>query len=165
MGCFHYYKTVLILILSIFQQINGQCVDEKGYPEDWSIMYKLPKNSEELKPKDFIEDGLGYMYLTSKSQKNGWIKSDLSVKDVNSIPGRILSPIYGMKNDSELFHMFYNDEHPEGNTSFSLGHTKGIYYISIFFYLNISIKIMYYVPKYPLFIMTCVFSMLTLTVI
>ena len=129
MGSFLVKKFVLFLILSFFQQIHGQCVDEVGKSVDWSIIYKLPKNSEELKPKhrDIIEDGLGYMYLTSESQTNGWILSKLSVKDVNSIPGRVLSPIYGMKNNSGLFTMFYNDEHPEGNTSFTLGHTKGLY--------------------------------------
>ena len=28
--------------------------------------------------------------------------------------------------DSALFKLLYNDEHPDGNTSFTAGHTKGV---------------------------------------
>ena len=68
--------------------------------------------------------GLGYAYITSKNPQAGWKISEISIKDAESIPGKILSPIYDQKSDKNLFHMFYNDEHPNGKTSFTLGHTK-----------------------------------------
>ena len=119
------------------EQIRGQCVDEKGLPVDWAIIYKLPKHSEHhylntVLPQtgdDYIKEGLGYFYMTSKSSENsggGWIKSELSVKDVNSLPGKILGPLYNKEErNSNLFYMLYNDEHPDGHTRFNLGHTKG----------------------------------------
>ena len=119
------------------EQILGQCVDETGLAVDWAIIYKLPKHSEHhhlntVLPQtgdDYIKEGLGYFYMTSKSSENsdgGWIKSELSVKDVNSLPGKILGPLYNEEErNSNLFYMLYNDEHPDGHTRFNLGHTKG----------------------------------------
>ena len=131
-----YIKMILFFtILFMCEQIRGQCVDENGLTVDWAIIYKLPKNSEDLNPflpqtgDDYIKEGLGYFYMTSKSSENsdgGWIKSELSVKDVNSLPGKILGPLYNKeKRNSNLFYMLYNDEHPDGHTRFNLGHTKG----------------------------------------
>ena len=118
---------ILAIFSAIFQETEAQCVDEKGNPKDWVVIYKLPKNSEDVnpKPKDFIEQGLGYLYITSDSQANTWTKSELSIQDINSIPGRLLSPVYARKNSPDLFRMFYNDEHPNGKTRFDKGHTKG----------------------------------------
>ena len=71
--------------------------------------------------------------------------SQKSVKDFTSIPGRILSPIYSQRKNKDLFHLFYNDEHPDGNTSFTLGHTKG----SLVFNEKYGFWLVHSVPKYP----------------
>ena len=72
----------------------------------------------------YVFSGTGYAYISSKNSQVGWTISEKSVKNLTSIPGRILSPIYGQKSDKNLFHMFYNDEHPNGKTSFTLGKDK-----------------------------------------
>ena len=69
--------------------------------------------------------GTGYAFISSANPQAGWTISEKSVKNLTSIPGRILGPIYGQKSDKNLFHMFYNDAHPDDKTSFYLGHTKG----------------------------------------
>lgn len=122
------------------------CVDEDGNHVDWLVLYKLPRKSEFPPPagkKDYIEDGQGYMYLTSKSPEHGWTESDKSIKDSLSIPGRILSPVYEKSNN--LLYMFYNDEHPDGNTSFTRGHTKGV----VAFGPMSGFWLVHSVPKYP----------------
>jgi deoxyribonuclease-2 len=136
------------LLAAAISTAEAQCVDEKGVQVDWLVLYKLPRRSEQFTKKDtgdIIEDGQGYMYFTSKTATSGWTLSKLSVKDVSSIPGRILSPIYGQKTNENLFHMFYNDEHPDGNTSFSMGHTKG----ALVFNDQLGYWLVHSVPKYP----------------
>ena len=83
--------------------------------------------------------------MLATNPEKGWIMSRKSVKDFNSIPGRILSPVFGQKSNKELFHMFYNDEHPDGNTSFTLGHTKG----ALVFSKDMGFWLVHSVPKYP----------------
>ena len=42
--------------------------------------------------------------------------------DADSLAGQTLAPVY--KNNPNLMTFMYNDEKPEGPTSFDLGHTK-----------------------------------------
>ena len=42
--------------------------------------------------------------------------------DASSLPGQTLAPVY--LNNTNLMTFMYNDEKPEGPTSFDLGHTK-----------------------------------------
>ena len=121
---------------------NGQCLDENGVFVDWVTIYKFPKETN-LGRQTLIGQGLAYAYITSKNPHKDWTLSKLSVKDEKSIPGRILSPIY--KNDPEQFHMLYNDEHPDGNTSFTLGHTKGVLVLN----KKYGFWMIHSVPKYP----------------
>lgn len=110
-------------------------------------MYKLPKNSEQGKKGSapLVDEGLAYMYISSNSPHEGWTMSNISIKDHDSIPGRILSPIYAQRSNKELFRMFYNDEHPDGNTSFTMGHTKGV----LAFTESSGFWLIHSVPKYP----------------
>ena len=112
-------KLLLMLAICRISLIQAQCVDEKGNYVDWAVLYKLPRHaeSENYVAKNFIEDGQGYAYITSNNPEAGWTLSEKSVKDFTSLPGRILSPIYSQKYKKDLFHMFYNDEHPDGNVS------------------------------------------------
>ncbi len=133
--------------------IDGQCVDEQGRHVDWLVMYKLPRKSEDddvtshnHDTGDIVEDGQAYMYFTSLNPAGGWTLSSLSVKDPKSIPGRIISPIYSTsKAATDRFHMFYNDEHPDGNTSFTKGHTKGV----LVFDKTVGYWLVHSVPKFP----------------
>ena len=89
--------------------------------------------------------GTGYAFITSKNPQAGWTISEKSVKNLTSIPGRILGPIYGQKSDKNLFHMFYNDAHPDDKTSFYLGHTKGVIVLKE----KSGFWLVHSVPKFP----------------
>ena len=119
-----------IFFLVHFQQfLNGvrslQCVDENGENVDWAILYKLPKH-ENKRQSGFVHDGLGYVYFTSKSPQSGWKLSNQSINDVSSLPGRILAPLFDSNASKNILYALYNDEHPDGHTSFTDGHTKGV---------------------------------------
>ena len=134
-------EIILVLVCLSFEA-NAQCVDENGEFVDWVTMYKFPKETN-LGKETLLGQGLAYAYISSSHPHKDWTLSELSVKDPKSIPGRILSPIY--KNDPDQFHMLYNDEHPNGNTSFTLGHTKGVLVLNE----KYGFWMIHSVPKYP----------------
>ena len=131
----------VLTLFCLISWTNGQCVDENGVFVDWVAMYKFPKDSKAS--NSYIDEGLAYAYISSKNPHADWKLSEFSIKDENSIPGRILSPIY--KNDPDQFHMLYNDEHPNGTTSFTLGHTKGVVALNE----KYGFWMIHSVPKYP----------------
>ena len=137
----------LVLLLFEIQQFpiikSLQCIGENGEDVDWSVLYKLPKHSNQ--GTGFISDGLGYVYLTSLDPQMGWILSNKSIKDPLSIPGRTLKPLYDEKISIDLLYAFYNDEHPDGNTSFTKGHTKG----AVAFDKENGFWLVHSVPHYP----------------
>lgn len=53
-------------------------------------MYKLP----EEKGVGGSEDGLSYMFITSKTASNGWANAETLISDPESIPGITLNPLY-----------------------------------------------------------------------
>ena len=118
---------LLVLLLGIHQMLGVlslQCLDENGENVDWAILYKLPKYKHKV--RNILDDGLAYAYFTSHSPQNGWKLSDKSIKDQSSIAGRILAPLYDDELSQNILYALYNDEHPDGNTSFTDGHTKGV---------------------------------------
>ncbi len=124
-------------------------MDESGNEVDWFVGYKLPKGSANYPSKssprnELVDEGLAFAHLTSQSTSAGWTLSKLSVADPLSAPGRTLSPIY--KSDgNRLAYIVYNDEHPDGNTSFTSGHTKGV----VVFGRKTGYWLIHSVPKYP----------------
>ena len=136
------FKTFWIFITFVVLKVNGQCVDENGVFVDWVTIYKFPRETD-LGRQSLIGQGLAYAYITSKNPNSDWTLSKLSIKDEKSIPGRILSPVY--KPNPDQFHMLYNDEHPDGNTSFTLGHTKGVLVLNE----KYGFWLIHSVPKYP----------------
>merc|ERR1719420_15217 len=148
-----YFALTLCLFFGHFWTGSAiDCLDEEGQPIDWSILYKLPK--EELNKskanggtQPTETTGLVYEYLTPESSKKGWTKSNFFLNDPDSIPGKILSPLYNEKDlaSSPTMHLFYNDELPDGKLSSTLGHTKGV----IAFDKDRGIWLIHSVPHYP----------------
>ena len=138
-----FWVILFVGIQHIVTTLSLQCVDENGEEVDWAILYKLPK--DKTKDRDILNQGLGYVYFTSRTPQNGWTLSEKSIKDPLSIPGRILGPLYDDTRSKQLLYALYNDEHPDGNTSFTDGHTKGV----VAFDQNNGIWLVHSVPHYP----------------
>eukprot|EP00088_Acartia_fossae_P003995 TRINITY_DN11712_c1_g1_i2.p1 TRINITY_DN11712_c1_g1~~TRINITY_DN11712_c1_g1_i2.p1 ORF type:complete len:426 (-),score=78.58 TRINITY_DN11712_c1_g1_i2:166-1443(-) len=100
------------------------CRDEAGQPIDWWVLYKLPIPHKAGKGySDAVTNGTGYTYILSTNDRQPWTLSSKSMDDLDSLTGQTLAPVY--KNNPNLMTFMYNDEKPEGPTSFDLGHTKG----------------------------------------
>lgn len=56
--------------------------------------------------------------MTSENYKNGWVISEKSVDDQNSIPGRVFESIYEKEGNRSLMYILYNDEFPNGDTRY-----------------------------------------------
>ena len=91
------------------------CLDEKGRPLDWFIVYKIPKL--ETSPIDTLSSGYGYAFITDKSLKsvNDWTLSDLLIKDKQSLFGRTIDSVIKNIKKSKLSYIVYNDDTP-GNS-------------------------------------------------
>ena len=140
---------LLILLLTKFLVcFDGasslQCVDENGVNVDWAILYKLPKQ-ENKRQSGFVHEGLGYVYFTSTSPQSGWKLSNHSINDLSSLPGRILAPLFNTDVSKNILFALYNDEHPDGHTSFTDGHTKGV----VAFDQNEGFWLVHSVPHFP----------------
>ena len=99
-----------------------QCVDEKGKPVDWYVVYKLPKVSDAKPP---LDTGLRYAYMTSMSDK-GWTLSDVDITDEKSIFGQTLHPLYAKTLDPSISYINYSDQPPNGTTKSNGAHAKGV---------------------------------------
>ena len=53
-----------------------------------------------------------------------WTLSSRSIEDPLSMAGQTLAPLYTSRPGDEMVRVLYNDELPDGPTSFNLGHTK-----------------------------------------
>ncbi|PSN49987.1 hypothetical protein C0J52_08765 [Blattella germanica] len=88
-----------------------QCRDEDNNPVDWYVLYKLPRTKQSS--HNLIKKGLAYAYITSQNVSKGWILSEKSINDSQSMP-------------DPLLWIQYNDQPPQGATTSQLGHTKGV---------------------------------------
>ncbi len=152
---FNMAVAVIILLLHLSLVVESAdhltCKDEDGHPVQWYAGYKLPRDSAVYPTKDsprspLVDQGLSFAYITSNS-KGGWKLSGLSVADPFSAPGRTLAPLYDKetRESSNCGYIVYNDEHPDGNTSFTAGHTKGV----VVFGKKQGFWLIHSVPKYP----------------
>lgn len=135
---------IICLLISTFPSPSEQisCKDESGAGVDWWVLYKLP--ARDRKQPSHLDQGVAYVYSTSITAHKGWTLSDLSIEDPSSLPGQTLQPLYG-NNNQDLYHVMYNDEHPDGNTSFTAGHTKGV----VFGDSENTVWLIHSVPHYP----------------
>lgn len=115
---------ILFTCLWAFVSSNSlQCRDENNNPVDWFVAIKLPhlKKSE----NENVRKGVAYIYITSETSQENWSFSPFSVDDPKSIMGNTLKPLYEDQ-VSNYARILYNDEPPHGNTTMTLGHTKGV---------------------------------------
>lgn len=117
---------IRIVVLSLWLHCvwSGlQCRDEENQPVDWFVALKLPrlKNSSNAN----VRSGIAYVYITSSALNDSWTLSSRTVDDTNSIMGNTLKPLYDDQ-VSNFARILYNDEPPHGNTTMTLGHTKGL---------------------------------------
>ncbi|XP_056630988.1 plancitoxin-1 [Diorhabda sublineata] len=111
---------LLLVLLSGFTSNALDCRDENNNPVDWFIAYKIPQQHDE---NTLVQEGLGYIYLTS-DEFTSWKLSQISIDDESSLTGNTLKEYY--QNKDSLSYIFYNDQPPNQNASFNLGHTKGV---------------------------------------
>ncbi|KAG0719615.1 Deoxyribonuclease-2-alpha [Chionoecetes opilio] len=138
------------------------CRDQKGDPVDSFVVYKLPHDRHaQFAP---LQEGTAYMYLTPETASrlpsggvssvfseyrdlaSGWVLSKVSINNESSMVARTLSRLYS---DPELSKkaafILYNDEFPNGTTSMTRGHTKGVVVMT----LKGGFWLVHSVPKYP----------------
>lgn len=85
-------------------------------------MYKIPHLSNSKVP--LVEDGVALLYMDQFT--NGqWLQLNVSVNDTNQPFGYTLQQLYDYETQSDVFHMMYNDEWPDGQTTSDYGHCKG----------------------------------------
>ncbi|KAL4715674.1 hypothetical protein ACJJTC_006253 [Scirpophaga incertulas] len=104
-------RYVIVVVVAVFSSLchslTPQCRDENGEPVDWFYVYKLPRERNHLNP--LVRRGVAYMYLTPSKLRNGWTMSELAIKDLKSMVGQTLSPLYQDKN---IISLIYNDQPP-----------------------------------------------------
>lgn len=82
-------------------------------------LYKLPRLSE--------AKGHMYAYITANAATEFWTVSELTVDDLNSIPGRTVSQAYFDPSETpDRLLVAYNDEPPNKKQSSNKGHLKGV---------------------------------------
>lgn len=128
-----------IFFIILFNGFCIKCKDPDGIDVDWFISFKSPDNV--LKTNDFFKNGTAYAYLDSSSTNFIYRSADITTSGpvVNT-----LSPLYDVENDVELVFMF-NDEKPNGSTSTTTGHAKGV----LTFNDTAGYWLMHSVPKFP----------------
>ncbi|XP_054271236.1 plancitoxin-1-like [Macrosteles quadrilineatus] len=121
---------LLVLISAMAFLSSGicaySCVDENNNPVDWFVIYKIPELKDNKNP--FIRDGTGYAY-SSSTKDTGWILSQKSINDSTSVPGLTLSFFYDASSSNvskDTLFVLYNDQPPNGETTLTGGHTKGV---------------------------------------
>jgi deoxyribonuclease-2 len=60
-----------------------------------------------------------------QSTSGQWVRSDKTIQSEDQSVGYTLKQFYANKRNVSVFSMLYNDEWPQGNVSFTKGHTKG----------------------------------------
>ncbi|XP_037077387.1 deoxyribonuclease-2-like [Pollicipes pollicipes] len=120
------------------------CLDQDGAAVDWYVLYKLPR----LKDADdaLVQAGIGYTHFSSAATTGAlWTLSEVAINDSSSAAGRTLAPVYAKSERKSLLYVFYNDEKPDGPTSFDKGHTKGV----VAFDGDSGFWLVHSVPHYP----------------
>ena len=119
------------------------CRGQDGTPTDWFFLYKLPILHDI--GAQYVDDGVGFLHFSSASAGERWTLSGVPINDSQSAAGQTLQPLYLDPKRKSLVYAFYNDEHPDGPTSFTKGHTKGV----VAFDGDSGFWLVHSVPHYP----------------
>jgi deoxyribonuclease-2 len=137
------YLYLAALLVSYVSARNPfSCQNHLGQPVDWYVMYKIPHLGTSTIP--LVADGVALLYMDQFT--NGqWLQLNVSVNDTNQPFGYTLQQLYDYETQPDVFHMMYNDEWPDGQTTSDYGHCKGVLtfdYVSGFWLIHS-------VPKFP----------------
>jgi len=98
---------------------SHRCLGLYGETVDWWAMLKTSAQSSSTNA--YVKNGTSFAYVDSKTTSLQFLSADVTSK--TSPLGRTLLPVY---HDSPELSFMYNDETPDGKTSGSYGHTKGV---------------------------------------
>ena len=106
-----FFALVLLLLLCV--KSNLQCINDNGKIVDWWFVYKS-------------NDGTKYSYFDASSTETKLTPSTTQSLDAgnNSCVERTLNQIFN--NKKTINYVGYNDENPNGTTSYTSGHSKGV---------------------------------------
>lgn len=88
------------------------------------IVYKLPRIDGLSSGPWLRKSGFAYLYMDG-STAGQWRRSEMSIDDQRQSLGFTLAQYYATRSNTSVFRLLYNDEVPQGNVSFTKGHTKG----------------------------------------
>eukprot|EP01083_Nonionella_stella_P000054 161_1 len=113
MHCFVCLVSFTVFTFILLANCNIQCLDNDGKAVDWWFAYKS-------------NDGTNYSYFDPSSTQSKLTPSTTQTLSAgnNSCVERTLNQIYNNKHT--LNYVGYNDENPNGTTSFKSGHSKGV---------------------------------------
>jgi len=132
---------VPVLDFARHSQNSIGCRNEHNEPVDWFIVYKLPEMPTSTEAME--KEGVAHMYM-DESTNGQWRQSTVSIQTDKHAVAYTLEQLYG-KQSKDAFHLMYNDETPEGKTSSSKGHAKGV----TMFDQTSGFWLLHSVPKFP----------------
>ncbi|XP_043189703.1 deoxyribonuclease-2-alpha-like [Amphibalanus amphitrite] len=118
------------------------CRDQNNNLVDWYVLYKLPILTYAT---GFARNGSAYLHFSSASTEGQWSLSEVSIDNPQSPPGLTLADVYDQPERDGLQYVFYNDEWPDGSTTSTEGHTKGV----VAFEGDQGFWMIHNVPKFP----------------
>ena len=119
-------------------------LDESGKPTDWWFMYKAPKLNAAAGLTD-ASTGFEYVYFDSKA--TAVTRSPYTLDSDNGALFHTLDSVFGNPQANTGW-ILYNDEIPNGATSLTLGHSKGV--IGFDAASNTAFWLVHSWPKFPL---------------
>jgi len=115
---------ITLSLLSILALVTAGvgCRDDNGNPVDWFIVYKMPVLPKSKNPN--FNAGYGYASLDPSHTTAFLISTNTLDKEAGYL-GNTLDQVYnGAK--TKVGWLMYNDQYPDGTTSSTYGHSKGV---------------------------------------
>ena len=109
-----YIFNSLLFLTFITPLVWCMCVDERGHPVDYYLVYKIPKLEKSSNIQ--IRSGYGYAFISS-IDANNWKLSNLPINDTDSIIGQTLKSLNIIENENSKNNnnfLIYNDQPPNG---------------------------------------------------
>jgi deoxyribonuclease-2 len=113
-------KLVGSLLVCLHLASSLQCLDSSNNAVDWWVLYKLPELGTSSNPT--VQQGYGFFYTDPNTS---WSIGTTTLDQAQDALAMTLSPLYTGATGSVGW-MMWNDEHPDGSTCSSCGHSKGV---------------------------------------